>query len=46
MAASRDSFSLWDVGYYLAILGALLCIERLGQERGRSGSPAPAGSRT
>lgn len=43
-AASRDSFSLWDVGYYLAILGVLLCIERLLQ--GRSQSPAAAGSRS
>lgn len=42
-AASRDAFSLWDVGYYLAILGALLCIERLVQ--GRSQSPAAAGAR-
>ncbi|MFO0579614.1 MAG: Ig-like domain-containing protein [Polyangia bacterium] len=28
-SAARESFSLWDVGYYLAILGALLSIRRL-----------------
>jgi hypothetical protein len=28
-SAARESFSLWDAGYYLALLGALLSIRRL-----------------
>ena len=35
-AVERDSFSLWDVGYYLAALGVILCVGRL-VHKGRSG---------
>jgi hypothetical protein len=31
-AIERDAFSLWDVGYYLAALGALLCLGRMFQK--------------
>lgn len=31
-AIERDTFSLWDVGYYLAALGALLCLGRMFQK--------------
>lgn len=38
-SAARESFSLWDVGYYLAILGALLSIRRLSS----TGRPSASG---
>lgn len=37
-SAARESFSLWDAGYYLAILGALLSIRRLSSAGPRSAS--------
>lgn len=34
-AIARDAFSLWDAGYYLSALGALLALGRV-LERGRT----------
>lgn len=36
MATSHGAFCLWDVGYYLTALGALLCAQRLAEARQRA----------